>query len=223
MAARRTPQQRRRLDLHHQFQRYRPHRRADAARSFAPGAELAGGPHRRQELRRHRAGFNSVFANKLLVLIDGRTVYSPLTSGVYWDAQDVAMADVERIEIISGPGATIYGVNAVNGVINIITKSAKDSRGGMLEAVASATTKAPRCATAASWPTTPTTAYAKTVTVDDTFTASGANTVTGFQRSQAGFRTDWDFDRSGLTIMKRRLYRALGKRAHPRFTSAVRT
>ncbi|MGB9110742.1 MAG: TonB-dependent receptor plug domain-containing protein, partial [Telluria sp.] len=68
-------------------------------------------------------GFSSPFENKLLVLIDGRTVYSPLFSGVYWDVQDVVLEDVERIEVISGPGATMWGANAVNGVINIITKS----------------------------------------------------------------------------------------------------
>ena len=79
-------------------------------------------------------GFNGRFANKLLVLIDGRTVYSPLFSGVYWDAQDVLMEDVQRIEVIRGPGATLWGANAVNGVINIITKSANESQGGMISA-----------------------------------------------------------------------------------------
>lgn len=74
-------------------------------------------------------GFNNVFSNKLLVMIDGRTVYSPLFAGVYWDAQSVLLEDIERIEIISGPGGTIWGANAVNGVINIITKKAKDTQG----------------------------------------------------------------------------------------------
>ncbi|HEY3221671.1 MAG TPA: TonB-dependent receptor [Gemmatimonadales bacterium] len=74
-------------------------------------------------------GFNSTTANKLLVLIDGRTVYTPLFSGVFWDVQDVLLSDVERIEVISGPGATLWGANAVNGVINVITKDAKDTRG----------------------------------------------------------------------------------------------
>ena len=74
-------------------------------------------------------GFNSIFANKLLVMIDGRTVYTPLFAGVYWDVQDVVLEDVERIEVIRGPGATIWGANAVNGVVNIITKNAKDSQG----------------------------------------------------------------------------------------------
>lgn len=72
-------------------------------------------------------GFNGRWANKLLVLIDGRIVYSPLFSGVHWDAADVPIHDVERIEIIRGPGATMWGANAVHGVINIITRSAQDS------------------------------------------------------------------------------------------------
>src|SRR6266576_675475 len=74
-------------------------------------------------------GFNSTTANKLLVLIDGRTVYTPLYSGVFWDVQDVSLWDVDRIEVISGPGATLWGANAVNGVINVITKPAQDSQG----------------------------------------------------------------------------------------------
>src|SRR6266513_475258 len=67
-------------------------------------------------------GFNNTVANKLLVLIDGRTVYTPLFAGVFCDAQDVMLEDVERIEVISGPGATLWGANAVNGVINVITR-----------------------------------------------------------------------------------------------------
>lgn len=73
-------------------------------------------------------GFNGRFANKLLVLIDGRSVYTPLFSGVYWNVQDVMLEDVDRIEVIRGPGATLWGANAVNGVINIITKSARDTQ-----------------------------------------------------------------------------------------------
>lgn len=76
-------------------------------------------------------GFNNLFADKLLVLIDGRSVYTPLYAGVYWDVQDTFMPDLDRIEVISGPGATQWGGNAVNGVINITTKSAKDTQGGL--------------------------------------------------------------------------------------------
>ena len=74
-------------------------------------------------------GFNGRYANKLLVLIDGRSVYSPFFSGVYWDVQDTLLDDVERIEVIRGPGATLWGANAVNGVINVITKNSRDTQG----------------------------------------------------------------------------------------------
>ena len=77
-------------------------------------------------------GFNYIFANKLLVLIDGRTVYSPLFSGVNWDVQDTMLEDIARIEVIRGPGAALWGANPVNGVINIITKHAADTQGGLL-------------------------------------------------------------------------------------------
>ena len=74
-------------------------------------------------------GSNAVLANKLLVLIDGRIVYTPLFSGVFWDAQDTLLEDVDRIEVISGPGATLWGANAVNGVINVITRPASATQG----------------------------------------------------------------------------------------------
>ena len=79
--------------------------------------------------------FNDRYANKLLVLMDGRTVYTPLYSGVFWEIQDTVLADIERIEVIRGPGATLWGANAVNGVINIITKNSADTQGGQAELV----------------------------------------------------------------------------------------
>jgi iron complex outermembrane receptor protein len=79
-------------------------------------------------------GFNGRFDNKLLVLIDGRSVYTPLFSGVYWNVQDVMLEDVDRIEVIRGPGATLWGANAVDGVINIITKPAQATQGGLVTA-----------------------------------------------------------------------------------------
>jgi len=77
-------------------------------------------------------GFNDRFSNKLLVQRDGRTIYDPLFAGVFWNAVDYPLEDIERIEVIRGPGASVWGANAVNGIINIITKSAKDTRGGRL-------------------------------------------------------------------------------------------
>jgi iron complex outermembrane receptor protein len=97
---------------------------------LAPGVEVArtDTDHWSVAIR----GFGGQFSRNLLVLIDGRSVYSLLYSGVYWDAQAVMLEDVERIEVIRGPGGTIWGANAVNGVINIITKSAELTHGGLI-------------------------------------------------------------------------------------------
>ena len=78
-------------------------------------------------------GFTTALANKLLVMIDGRTVYTPLFSGVFWDQQDYLLEDIDRIEVISGPGGTQWGANAVNGVINIITKKPENTQGLYVE------------------------------------------------------------------------------------------
>ena len=94
---------------------------------LAPGLEVA-----RQDSHTwaiSSRGFNDEFANQLLVLIDGRSVYTPLFAGVYWDVQDLPLEDINRIEVIRGPGASLWGANAVNGVINITTKDAKDTQG----------------------------------------------------------------------------------------------
>jgi outer membrane receptor protein involved in Fe transport len=80
-------------------------------------------------------GFQSQYSDKLLVLMDGRTIYDPLFSGVFWDRQDYVLADLEKIEVIRGPGATMWGSNAVNGVINITSKSARDTQGFLIDAL----------------------------------------------------------------------------------------
>ncbi|MCP4353754.1 MAG: TonB-dependent receptor [Desulfobacterales bacterium] len=79
-------------------------------------------------------GFNDTYSNKLLVMIDGRSVYTPIYSGVFWDEQDTILEDIERIEVIRGPGSALWGSNAVNGVINIITKNADKTIGGLVSA-----------------------------------------------------------------------------------------
>jgi iron complex outermembrane recepter protein len=79
-------------------------------------------------------GFNGLWANKLLVLIDGRVVYTPVSGGVYWDLQDFLLEDIDRIEVIRGPGSTVWGANAVNGVVNIISKPSESTQGGLVTA-----------------------------------------------------------------------------------------
>ena len=81
-------------------------------------------------------GFNIATANKMLVLVDGRTVYSPLFSGVFWDSQHLLLDDVSQIEVTRGPGGSIWGANAVNGVINVITETAEQTQGWLAKIAA---------------------------------------------------------------------------------------
>jgi iron complex outermembrane receptor protein len=104
---------------------------ADALR-MAPGIEVARIDANKWAVSSR--GFNDRIANKMLVLFDGRTVYTPLFSGVFWDRQDTLLEDIDRIEVIRGPGATLWGANAVNGVINIITRRADETVGGLVTA-----------------------------------------------------------------------------------------
>jgi iron complex outermembrane receptor protein len=146
-------------------------------------------------------GFSSTLENKLLVLVDGRSVYSPLFSGVFWDMQDVALEDVERIEVISGPGATIWGANAVNGVINIITRAARDTQGGLLAAGAGNQDKAGtlryggQLANGGHYRV-----YGKYAAMADARNDTGTLSGNGFQRRQAGFRSDWSNGATAFTL-----------------------
>ncbi len=137
-------------------------------------------------------GFNNAIGNKLLVMIDGRTVYSPLFSGVFWDAQQVRLEDVERIEVISGAGATLWGANAVNGVINVITHSAQDTQEG-LQVAARAGSSGNEASMrfggrfeGGAWR-----AYAIQSDRRRTSLPTGQAIDDHQDRQQAGFRTDW--------------------------------
>ena len=130
--------------------------------------------------------------NKLLVLIDGRSVYAPLFSGVFWDVQDVMMEDIERIEVISGPGGTLWGVNAVNGVINVITRSSRATQGALVsvEAGNRGSDAAFRYGGAlgadGSYRI-----YGKYVDRKHTSLENGGNLNDASHKSQVGFRVDW--------------------------------
>ncbi|WP_306393810.1 TonB-dependent receptor plug domain-containing protein [Telluria beijingensis] len=147
-------------------------------------------------------GFVSPLANKLLVMVDGRSVYSPLFSGVFWEMQDVALEDVERIEVISGPGGTAWGTNAVNGVINIITRSAADTHGGLATAHAGANERGASVRYGGQFDGgTHWRAYARGQDVEGLDAASGGpGAAGGMRRQQAGFRLDREGERSDLTL-----------------------
>jgi iron complex outermembrane receptor protein len=146
-------------------------------------------------------GFNSTTANKLLVLIDGRTVYTPLFSGVFWDVQDVMLEDIDRIEVISGAGGTLWGSNAVNGVINIITKSAHDTRGTLVSAGAGNDERS----LAARYGTqiganADLRLYAKGFDRGVTKTEAGKSAQDAWRMEQGGFRLDGQHAGDSLTV-----------------------
>jgi iron complex outermembrane receptor protein len=153
-------------------------------------------------------GFNSPLANKLLVLIDGRTVYSPLFAGVFWDQQDVLLEDIEQIEVISGPGATVWGANAVNGVINISTRPAKDTQG--LRAVGGGGTELHGLAAARYGSAIGSKAhvrvYGKYWDRDGTALPSGQDVPNDWTLGQGGLRLDWDASPADAITLQGDLY-----------------
>ncbi len=148
-------------------------------------------------------GLNSFLSNKLLVLIDGRSVYSPMFSGVYWDVQDTLLEDIDRIEVIRGPGASLWGDNAVNGVINIITKQAGDTQGGMLSTGYGNEQQGfgnlrygSKIGNDAYFRV-----YSKYFNRDNAVDASGKKTDDSWHAQRGGFRIDWDVNKQdSLTV-----------------------
>src|SRR5579872_2724024 len=148
-------------------------------------------------------GFNSRYSNKVLVLVDGRSVYTPSFSGVYWDQQDMPLEDIERIEVIRGPGGSSWGANAVNGVINIITKSSKNTQGGLTTAEVGTQGTAAGLAQygGTAGQDGAYRAFSRYSRIGNSILPDGSPAADGWFRMQGGFRTDWQLsNRDSLTV-----------------------
>jgi iron complex outermembrane receptor protein len=148
-------------------------------------------------------GFSARYSNKVLVLIDGRTVYTPSFSGVFWDHQDLPLEDIDRIEVIRGPGATVWGANAVDGVISIITKSAQATQGGLVTAAGGSELNALGMVRYGGkigghgWYR----AFGKAFQFGNQELQAAGQAKDGWNRMQGGFRTDWELsERDSLTV-----------------------
>jgi iron complex outermembrane receptor protein len=153
-------------------------------------------------------GFNNLYANKLLVLIDGRSVYTPLFAGVFWDVQDLMLEDVERIEVIRGPGATLWGANAVNGVINITTRSSKATQGALVtagygteEQGFGAIRYGGKLGDHGAYRL-----YAKYFNRDDSAAGGRGEASDAWESLRAGFRTDWEPSAQNLFTVQGDIY-----------------
>ena len=155
------------------------------------------------------------FSNKMLMLIDGRSVYNPLFSGIYLDAQDLLLDDIDRIEVVSGPGAALWGSNAVNGVINIVTRAATGTEGALAAVDGGNMEKDARARYGAqSSDESAFRVYAKAYDQEAETLPSGASAHDSWDRTQAGFRYDWSQGSNSLTAQGD-AYRALENQPSP--------
>jgi iron complex outermembrane receptor protein len=155
-------------------------------------------------------GFNDRYSTKVLVLIDGRSIYNQEFSGVWWDQQGVPLEDIDRIEVIRGPGGTVWGANAVNGVINIITKNTKDTRGGIVS-VASGSQDAGRGFVqygGALGKLGNYRAYGNYFNIEKSGLADGSHAADGWHATQSGFRADLNLTSSDTLMVQGDVYRA---------------
>src|SRR5467141_1829000 len=167
---------------------------------YVPGVEVARVDSRGYAITAR--GFNGTVANKLLVLIDGRGVYTPLYSGVFWDVQDAFLEDIEQIEVIRGPGATVWGANAVNGVINVRTKDAAHTQGWLVTGAAGNVESGVEGARYGGTlgPKAFYRIYGKHFDREASL-RGGKDAGDDFQMSQGGFRLDWaPDDANGLAL-----------------------
>ncbi len=159
---------------------------------MAPGLDVAQA--NSQQWAISSRGFNDLFANKLLVLVDGRAIYTPLFSGVFWENADAVLEDLDRIEVIRGPGATLWGANAVNGVINFLSKTARETQGLLLSGGGGLEERAFGVVRygGALGPKASYRIYGKYSNRDEFSQTDGSGAADDWWMAQQGFRVDWD-------------------------------
>ena len=166
-------------------------------------------------------GFNDQFANKLLVMVDGRSIYTPMFSGVRWEIKDTLLEDIERIEVVRGPGASLWGANAVNGVINIVTKNAENTQGGL--AIVGGGSDERGFGGIRYGGTLGENAfyrvYAKYFNRDSFVDGTGHDAADGWEQLRGGFRVDWNASETDNVTFLGSAYS--GKRGHKEIISSL--